>query len=130
MSFSNQERFLLLNMLLDRDAALPYMDGLREVAKRLSISDDLSPQDIGVIQYLLREQIEINSQHSVANEKDLRGPGTRFFPHSTMLLIKSISDKLGAKLPVDTTSMSDPHSGRQEGSTWIMTSPIQKPICG
>lgn len=96
------------------------MKGLSNIA--------FSIQEIGYLQSLLQELSEIHgSRHSIANEKKFMGPGTTFIPQRTLILVKSISDKLGANLVIDTTTQSDaPQGGRLEGSIWVMTDPTIK----
>lgn len=97
------------------------------VLKLQGINSDFTPQDIGYLQYILQEALEINgSQRTTANEKKPISVGTKFFPTATMLFIKSISDKLGAKLTVDTTTVSDEVVARAEGSPYIITDPTIK----
>lgn len=97
------------------------------VLKLQGINSDFTPQDIGYLQYILQEALEINGiQRTTANEKKPISVGTKFFPTTTMLFIKSISDKLGAKLTVDTTTVSDEIVARAEGSPYIITDPTIK----
>lgn len=79
-------------------------------------------QEIGYLQSLLQEQNEIwGSRRSTANEKSgTVGPGQNFVPHRTLVLIKSISDKLGAHLSVDVDTKADETGPRGEGSISIM----------
>jgi hypothetical protein len=133
INLTTDETQYLVNIMVNRDAALPQLDTGSLTGHILTQKNpyDFTSQEVGILQSLMQEQLEVNgSQRSVANEKEFRGPGTKFVPNKTLVLIKSISDKLGAHLTVDITTKSDQHSGREEGSTWIMTDPTQKPICG
>jgi hypothetical protein len=128
---SDEIRFLY-NLILNRDACLPafpipnsLISSLRNHSEQL----DLTSQEIGILQALLQEQAEVNgSRHSTANEKKFMGPGTTFIPNQTLVLVKNITDKLGAHLQIDTSTKSDQTTGRQEGSTWIITNPTLKHI--
>lgn len=134
-----QERQFLSNYLINRTQDSTSTTPSKEelllirglVIKIKSIVSDITQQETGYLQFILREANEIyGNQRSVANDKSSIPPGTKFFPHMSMILIKSISDKLGSKLTVDTTTESDQVVPRAEGSNWILTNPTQKPISG
>lgn len=128
IDFLPEEAEFLVNQLLNPDVTMPqYLpEAKRTVAGKILYLAPLDSSDISLLQYVLQEQAEINgSRHSTANEKaGTVGPGMNFVPHRTLVLIKRITDKLGAHLSVDTKTKSDQTWPRQEGSTWIMTSPV------
>lgn len=135
LTLTNQEIQFLTNYLINRtqdstttSPSDQEKNQIRGIVLRLQgINSDFTPQDIGYLQYVLQEAAEINgAQRTTANEKKPIAPGTKFFPHSTMVFIKSISDKLGARLIVDITTVSDQMVARAEGSPYIMTDPTIK----
>lgn len=133
--FQDEQSFLS-NLLLDRrqssqitSPSQTEIDTINGIILALIFRDNtgahtFSEQQVGYLQYILQEQNEIwGSRHSTANEKSgTVGPGMNFVAHDTLLLVKSISDSLGAQLKVDINTKSDQNSPRGEGSTWIMTS--------
>lgn len=135
---TNEEKQFLSNIAIDRfnDAARRETEGLilTGIMNKMNLSPvlNLTAQEVGFLQFICHELNEIHgARHSTANEKgNIGGPGTLFIPHNTLVLVKSISDKLGSHLMVDIATKSDQNSPRGEGSTWIMTDPTQKPICG
>lgn len=129
VDFNAEESQFLSNLLMERsqDANLAQYDQAVIVllAELLSTSSpyDFNAQELGFLQYLMQEQSEIwGRQSSTANEKQPVLLGS-FVPQKTRRLIKSISDKLGAKIPVDTLTPSFPISPRAEGSASIMQDP-------
>lgn len=134
VTFTPEETEFLVNLFLMPDAAIqqPNVNMCRAIATALMEGGtvDLSSQDVQFIQYMLQEQVEINgSRHSVANEKRFMGPGTQFVPQRTLILIKSITDKLGASMPIDTATKTDvPDDRRAQGSPQVLQDPRIKPV--
>jgi|SRR4051812_25304937 len=100
------------------------LDLVSELMLKFVFDGDINRQEVGFLQYILQEQSEIHGRRStIANEKSsphLSG----FIPTRTLQLIKSVSDKLGANLFVDTITKSDQNLPRAEGSRSIMTDPV------
>lgn len=91
----------------------------------LGISVDFTQQQVGYLQFLLQEAAEINGRtSSVANEKS---SGPRWRPLKELELVKSVSDKLGASLIIDTETPTIVESPRGEGSRSIMVDPTFDP---
>jgi hypothetical protein len=139
-NFTPQETEFLCNLLIDKRYGF-YLGAppdtevatINNISNKLILAEiDFTQQEVGYLQYIIAEQAEINgSRRSVANEKAFMGPGTTFVPTQTLIYIKSIGDKLGADMSIDTTTRSTGQpTARAEGSTWIMTNPLQKPIIG
>jgi len=137
INLTPQEKVFLVNLLLERRRdPLQGAPPEQELATIYKIMDvlaasvyfpdyfevNLDQQQVGYLQYMLQEQNEIwGSSHTTANEKSgLVGPGQHFVAHNTLVMIKSISDKLGAHLKVDIDTKSDQTSPRGEGSISIM----------
>lgn len=133
INLHNVEVQYLLNLLIDRrsDALFgaPSTQELSTINDLLTLltpsptNIDFNPQEVGYIQDILHTQSEIwGSRRSVANEK-AGTTGQNFVANRTLLLVKSISDKLGAHLKIDIDTKSDQiaPTPRAEGSTWIMT---------
>lgn len=127
IDLTHEEIQFLVNNLLNPDqaAVLNFQPEMRmDIANaiRLLHPAQLNAQQVGYLQWFLQDQSEIHGRQSTtANEKQSINPGSRFRPHQTLVMIKSISDKLGAALQVDTTQHSDLHSPNEPGSRGIMT---------
>lgn len=124
-SFTEQEIRFIANLLLSQDAAVPQYDAAtcRLIATKLTSKQNLTSQDVGFLQSLLQEQSEIwGRQSNTANEKRQLSLAS-WVPQQTRELLKSITDKLGANLSIDTTTPSIPSSPRDEGSRSIMINP-------
>jgi hypothetical protein len=129
VSLTEPESRFLANLLLSQDATLPQYDFstcaaiVPKVVEASVTPTEFASQDIGFLQSIMQDQSEIwGRQSSTANEKQPVMLGA-FVPQGTRQLIKSISDKLGAKLLIDTATYSFPVSPRAEGSPSIMTDP-------
>lgn len=126
VNLTTDEVQYLINLLLDRrqDALFgaPSQQEINTINKILANTADFDQQEVGYLQSLLQEQSEIwGSRRSVANEKSgTVGPGQNFVAHRTLVLIKRISDKLGANLKIDIDTKTDQTSPRGEGSISIM----------
>ncbi len=137
INFTDREVQFLSNILIDRrqsslSTSCPEqeIDTINELLLMLVFKEaDYTTQDIGYLQYLMQEQNEIwGSRRSLGEKAGTVGPGQKFVPQATLILVKSISDKLGANLQVDITTRTDETVPRGEGSTWIMKNPVDKGI--
>src|SRR5208337_2838699 len=134
VTFTPEESQFIANLLINPDVATQHVEPLDYMVLARAIqaggSIVLSSQTVGVLQSMLQEQAEINgSRRSVANEKRFMGPGTQFVPQRTLILIKSITDKLGAAMSIDTTTKTDVADDRRaQGSPQILQDPRIKPV--
>lgn len=132
--FTPEEAQFVANLLINPDVANQHNSPIDYRALAYIIqaggSITLNSQTVGVLQSILQEQAEINgSRRSVANEKVFMGPGTQFVPQRTLILIKSITDKLGATMSIDITTRTDtPDDIRAQGSPQILQDQRIKPV--
>lgn len=104
------------------------IDTINEILLKMIFKDDFESKEVYYLQSILQVQSEIwGRRSSTANEK-LGVVPHAFVPQRTLQLIKSISDKLGASLMVDTETRGDKLSPRAEGSITIMTDVTRKHI--
>lgn len=128
IQLTNEESGFLIALMIERsqDANLAQQDNGLPVSifkKITGLPMELSSQETSFTQSVLQEQSEIwGRSSSTANEKQPVSLGS-FVPQKTRQLIKSISDKLGAKISVDVTERSFSISPRGEGSISIMQDP-------
>lgn len=134
IDFTPDEVRFLVNTLIDRRQS-PLLGHLEDgglinvfISKVYAADFDFDNQMIGFLQSMMQEQSEVwGSRRSTANEKlPVVGPGLQFVPQRTLILVKSVSDKLGAHLTIDTQTRTDETPTRAEGSTWIMKNVLEK----
>lgn len=124
----------MANLLLNPDVAAQHVSPVNYQAIASAISAGgpimLDAMTVGVLQNILQEQAEINGvRSSIRNERKFMGPGTQFVPQRTLQLIKSITDKLGAALSIDTTTKTDVADDRRaEGGPYVLQDPRIKPV--
>ena len=132
--FTAEESQFLVNLLLSPDVATQHNAQVNYQALASVIAGGglimLDGVSVGILQSILQEQAEINgSRRSVANEKRFMGPGTQFVPQRTLILIKNITDKLGAVMAIDTSTQTDVADDRRaQGSPQILQDPRIKPV--
>ncbi len=134
VTFTSEESEFIANLLINPDVATQHVSPINYLALANAIQAGgsilLDSQTVGILQSMLQEQAEINgSRRSVANEKRFMGPGTQFVPQRTLILIKSITDKLGAAMKIDITTKTDVADDRRaQGSPQILQDPRIKPV--
>lgn len=129
VDLTNREVQFISNVLIERSQEFFRPDSELELVRRLLLkaifnSADYTAVEIGYLQFAFQELHEIyGSRHSTANEK-LPPSSLSFVPQATLILVKNISDKFGARMKINVEETGYVGSPRKEGSINIMKDPL------